>query len=110
MSQRKPIGGGRAPIRIRSSETPVPIQLDNNTPVPKMQEIFSREFIDLKQKYNQVLVEVQEDFTRQRDVVEEVYQQASESGSYAKGQLGFINSLMVKLTKTALVADQVNGG
>ena len=41
VSQRKPIGDGRPPIRIRASETPEPIQLDNNTPVPEMEEIFS---------------------------------------------------------------------
>ena len=78
VSQRKPIGGGRPPIRIRESETPEPIQLEDNTPVPEMEEIFSQELIDLKQKCNQVLSEVQEQFTRQRDAVDKVYQQASE--------------------------------
>ena len=101
MSQRKPIGGGRPPIRIRASETPEPIQLDDNTLIPEMEEIFFRELIDLKQKCNQVLSEVQEEFTRQRDAVDKVYQQASEAQSQAKGQLGLINSLMVKLTETA---------
>ena len=64
VSQRKPIGGGRPPIRIRASETPEPIQLDDNTPVPEREEIFSQELIDLKQKRNQVLSEVQEEFPR----------------------------------------------
>ena len=53
-----------------------------------MEEIFSQELIDLKQKCNQVLSEVQEGFTRQRDAVDKVYQQASEVQSQAKGQLG----------------------
>ena len=41
LSQRKPIGGGRPPVRLRASETPEPIQLDDDTPVPEMEEIFS---------------------------------------------------------------------
>ena len=106
LSQRKPIGGGRPPIRMRASETPDPIQLDDNTPVPEMEEIFSQELKDLKQKCNKVLSEVQEEFTRQRDAVDKVYQQASEVQSQAKGQLGLINSLMVKLTETAEKADK----
>ena len=64
LSQRKPIGGGRPLVRLRASETPEPIQLDDDTPVPEMEEIFSPELIDLKQKCNQVLAEVQEEFIR----------------------------------------------
>ena len=64
LSQRKPIGGGRPPVRLRASETPEPIQLDDDTPVPQMEEIFSQELIDLKWKCNQVLAEVQEEFIR----------------------------------------------
>ena len=109
VSQRKPIGGGRPTIGIRASETPEPIQLDDNTPIPEMEEIFSQELIDLKQKCNQVLSEVQEEFTRQRDAVDKVYQQASEAQSQAKGQLGLINSLIVKLTETAEKADKSEG-
>ena len=63
----------------------------------------------MKQKYNQVLAEVQEEFTRQRDAVDKVYQQASEAQSQARGQLGLINSLMVKLTETAEKADKSEG-
>ena len=36
VSERKPIGGGRPPIRIMESETPEPIQLDDNPPVSEM--------------------------------------------------------------------------
>ena len=63
----------------------------------------------MKQKYNQVLAEVQEEFPRQRDAVDKVYQQASEAQSQARGQLGLINSLMVKLTETAEKADKSEG-
>ena len=110
VSQRKPIGGGRPTIRIRASKTPKAIQLDDNTPVPEMEEIFSQELIDLKQKCNLVLSEVQEEFTRQRDAVDKVYQQASEAQSQAKGRLGLINSLIVKLTESAEKADKAEGG
>ena len=109
VSQRKPIGGGRPPVRIRASETPEPIQLDDDTPVPEMEEIFSQELIDLKQKCNQVLAEVHEEFIRQRDAVDKVYKQATEAQSQAKGQLGLINSLMIKLTETAEKADKSEG-
>ena len=109
VSQRKPIGGGRPPVRIRASETPEPIQLDDDTPVPEMEEIFSQELIDLKQKCNQVLAEVQEELIRQRDAVDKVYKQATEAQSQAKGQLGLINSLMIKLTETADTADKSEG-
>ena len=34
VSQRKPIGGGRPPIRIRASETPEPIQLHQKKKIP----------------------------------------------------------------------------
>ena len=50
-----------------------------------MEEIFSQELIALKQTSNQVLAEVQEDFTRQRDAVDKVYQQATEAQSQAIG-------------------------
>ena len=73
LSQRKPIGGGCPPDRLRASETREPIQLEDNTSVPEMEEIFSQELIDLKQKCNQVLAEVQEEFIRQRDAVDKVY-------------------------------------
>ena len=63
----------------------------------------------MKQKWNQVLAEVQEEFTRQRDAIDKVYQQTSEAQSQAKGQLGFINSLMGKLTETAEKADKPKG-
>ena len=63
----------------------------------------------MKQKWNQVLAEVQEEFTRQRDAIDKVYQQTSEAQSQAKAQLGLINSLMVKLTKTAEKADKSKG-
>ena len=109
VSQRQPIGGGPAPIRIRASETPEPTQLDDNTPVPEMGKIYSQELIELKQKCNHVLAEVQEEFTRQGDAVNMVYQQASEAQSQAKGQLGLINSLIVKLTETAEKADKSEG-
>ena len=109
LSQRKPIGGGRPPIRISVSETPEPIQLDDNTPVPEMEAIFPQELIDLEQKCNQVLAEVQEEFTRQRDPVDKVYQQASKTQSQGKGQLGLINFLMVKLTETTDKADKSEG-
>ena len=109
VSQRQSIGGGRPPIRIRASETHEPIQIDDNTPVPEMEEIFSQELIDLKQKCNQVLSEVQEEFTRQRDAVDKVYQQASEVQCQGKGELGLINSLMIKLTETAEKADKSEG-
>ena len=109
VSQSIPIGGGRPTIRIRASETPEPIQLDDDTPVPEMEEIFSQELIDLKQKCNQVLAEVQEKFIRQRDAVDKVYKQATEAQSQAKGQLGLINSLMIKLTETAEKADKSEG-
>ena len=109
LSQRKPIGGGRPPVRLRASETPEPIQLDDDTPVPEMEEIFSQELRDLKQKCNQVLAKVQEAFIRQRDAVDKVYKQATEAQSQAKGQLGLINSLMIKLTETAEKADKSEG-
>ena len=63
----------------------------------------------MKQKCNQVLSEVQKEFTRQREAVDKVYQQPSEVQSQAKGQLGLINSLMVKLTETAEKADKSEG-
>ena len=85
VSQRNPFGGGHTHIGIRASETPEPIQLDNDPPVPEIREIFSQELIDLKQKCNQVLAEVQEEFTTQRGTVDKVYQQASEAQSQAKG-------------------------
>ena len=91
LSQRNPIGGGRPPVRLRASETPEPIQLDDDTPVPEMEDIFSQKLIDLKHKYNQVLAEVQEECIRQRDAVDKVYKQATEAQSQAKGQLGLIN-------------------
>ena len=109
VSQRKPIGGGRPPVRLRASETPEPIQLDDDTPVPEMVEIFSQELIDLKQKCNQVLAEVQEEFIRQRHAVDKLYKQATEAQSQAKEQLGLINSLMIKLTETAEKADKSEG-
>ena len=63
--QRKPIGGGRPPIRIRASETPEPIQLlDDDTPVPELEDIPPRELEDLKQKCNQVLAQMQQEFTK----------------------------------------------
>ena len=74
-----------------------------------MEEIFSQELIDLKQKCNQVLAEVQEEFIRQRDAVDKVYKQATEAQSQAKGQLGLINSLMIKLTETAEKVDKSEG-
>ena len=74
-----------------------------------MEEIFSQQLIDLKQKCNQVLAEVQERFTRQREAVDKVYQEATEAQSQAKGQLGLINSLMIKLTETAEKADKSEG-
>ena len=52
---------------------------------------------------------MQEEFTKQRDAVDRVYQQAMEAQSQAKGQLGLINSLMVKLTETAEKADKSEG-
>ena len=52
---------------------------------------------------------MQEEFTKQRDAVDRVYQQAMEAQSQGKGQLGLINSLMVKLTKTAKKADKSEG-
>ena len=58
VSQRKPIGGGHPPVRIRASETPDSIQLDDDTPVPEMEGILSQELIDLKQKCNQVFAKV----------------------------------------------------
>ena len=65
VSQRKPIGGGRPPIRIRASETPEPIQLlDDDTPVPELEDIPPRELEDLKQKCNQVLAQMQQEFTK----------------------------------------------
>ena len=110
VSQRKPIGGGRPPIRIRASETPEPIQLfDDDTPVPELEDIPQRELEDLTQKCNQVLAQVQEEFTKQRDAVDRVYQQAMEAQSQAQGQLGLINSLMVKLTETVEKADKSEG-
>ena len=109
LSQRKPIGGGCPPVRLRASETPEPIQLDDDTPVPEMEEIFCQELIDLKQKCNQVLAEVQEEFIRQRDAVDKVYKQATEAQSQGKRQLGLINSLIIKLTETAEKADKSEG-
>ena len=109
LSQRKPIGGGCPLVRLRASETPEPIQLDDDTPVPEMEEIFSPELIDLKQKCNQVLADVQEEFIGQRDAVDKVYKQATEAQSQAKGQLGLINSLMIKLMKTAEKVDKSEG-
>ena len=41
LSHRKPISSGRPPVWLRASETPEPIQLDDDTPVPEMEEIFS---------------------------------------------------------------------
>ena len=80
VSQRKPIGGGRPPIRIRAFETPEPISLlEDHTPIPELEYISSRELEELKQKCNQVLAQVQEEFTRQRDAVDRVYQQAMEA-------------------------------
>ena len=110
VSQRKPIGGGRPPIRIRASETPKLISLlEDHTLIPELENILPRELEDLKQKCNLVLAQVQEEFTRQRDAVDQVYQQAMEAQSQAKGQLGLINSLMVKLTETAEKADNSAG-
>ena len=63
----------------------------------------------MKQKCNQVRAEVQDQFTRQRDAVDKVYQQASEVQSQAKGQLELINSRMVKLTETVEKADKSEG-
>ena len=74
-----------------------------------MEEIFSQELIDLKQKCNQVLAEVQERFTRQREAVNKVYQEATEAQSQAQGQVALLNSLMVKLTETAEKADKLEG-
>ena len=42
-----------------------------------MEKSFSQALMDLKQKCNYVLAEVEEEFTRQTDPVAKVYQQAS---------------------------------